>query len=852
MAQIFKASPVKTILPHNFLIGPVMSFILLSRRLLSSRILLTRVLPNHTTSRTDLHCGFVIPRHIDWSTYRSSRAVIGPGDFRRSFSDSGRPGHQESERKQWGSTILTLVAIPAFVGFAFWIRWYTTRGPDYGKLSEEARNQSSGHVSLRRSAQDTPHLQSTTTSTLSASDISSIPPVVEKATSPDDNPSAQTVPESGSSEHAPSTSTDERKSTQASSSSEPGPQTNYIDPAKVEFPSHVPYLIVGAGAAGLSAARAIRASHAQSKVLMIAGGSAPDFGSEPGISETDFQEPPPYLRPPLSKELWRRSKTREQKVLQTTGDIRRHSWLYYEPECFFLKPEYLPAVEFGGIALLRGDPVVRLDADSHKAILASGRIITYDRCLLATGGKPKRLEHLEVCATTQRDLRKAGLVSYFRTLADYRKTGSKVAVIGGGFLGSELTVSLLTEPTPDDKSNDKANEATTKSSSTSKNNLSLLHIFRESSPMGRILPPCLASATGRFEAGRGAELWPSSEVVSISVVPDPVPSPVTVTVRKDEKIPFATLQTVAASEVVPQRVRLRIRRNAIEGSKVEDVDVDHVIIATGIEPNTQLADSAGLEIDPVNGGFLVNAEFEARAGVFAAGDAASYWDPVLGFRRRVEHLNFAEETGALAGKNMARIAPKELTAASDLHYEPIRYQYQSSLWSSLGPDLSWDAIGHVDSRRLLTRAFFVSDDMVSSKETSANGTANAHQSIPSAEFGRLGHGVVFYLTPEEKRLVGILLWNLPEDLYKDQEYTAPSRLNLARSLLAKRMCIGSSPNETEDEELRRLSSYFDLVGELEEDYNELKAYAEAKKQELLSSAVQEDKPVQGPVSSSEQ
>ncbi|TGZ66141.1 hypothetical protein CRM22_005494 [Opisthorchis felineus] len=840
-----------------------MSFILLSRRLLSFRILSKSVLPNHTISRTDFHCGFVIPRHIDWSTYRSSRAVIGPGDPRRSFSDSGHPGHQESEKRQWGSTIITLVAIPAFIGFAFGIRWYTTRGPDYGKLSEETRDQMRGHVSLERSAQGTPLLHSTTTSTLSASNTSSIPPVVEKATGPDDNPCPQTVPESGIDEHAPSASSDEQKSTQASSTSETeGPQINYIDPAKVEFPSHVPYLIVGAGAAGLSAARAIRASHAQSKVLMIAGGSGPEFGSEPGISETDFQEPPPYLRPPLSKELWRRSKIREQKVLQTTGDIRRHSWLYYEPECFFLKPEYLPAVEFGGIALLRGDPVVRLDADSHKAILASGRIITYDRCLLATGGRPKRLEHLEVCATTQNDLRKAGLVSYFRTLADYkrlrewvdkhRKTGSKVAVIGGGFLGSELTVSLLTEPMPDDKINDKASEATTKSGSASRNHLSLLHIFRESSPMGRILPPCLASATGRFEAGRGAELWPSSEVVSISVVPEPVPSPVTVNVRKDEKIPFATLQAVAASEVLPQRVRLRIRRNAIGGDKVEDVDVDHVVIAAGIEPNTQLADSAGLEIDPVNGGFLVNAEFEARAGIYAAGDAASYWDPVLGFRRRVEHLNFAEETGALAGKNMARIAPKEPTAAPDSHYEPIRYQYQSSLWSSLGPDLSWDAIGHVDSRRLLTRAFFVSDNMVSSKETSVSGTTNANQSIPSAEFGRLGHGVVFYLTPEEKRLVGILLWNLPEDLYKDQEYTAPSRLNLARGLLAKRMCVGSSPNETEDEELRRLSSYFDLVGELEEDYNELKAYAEAKKQELLSSSVQEDKPVQGPASSSEQ
>ena len=72
---------------------------------------------------------------------------------------------------------------------------------------------------------------------------------------------------------------------------------------------------------------------------MITGGPGPGDGAEPGIKETDFQEPPPYLRPPLSKELWRRSKKRQEKVLQTSGDIRRHSWLYYEAESFFLKPE---------------------------------------------------------------------------------------------------------------------------------------------------------------------------------------------------------------------------------------------------------------------------------------------------------------------------------------------------------------------------------------------------------------------------------------------------------------------------------------------------------------------------------
>ena len=52
-------------------------------------------------------------------------------------------------------------------------------------------------------------------------------------------------------------------------------------------PGHVPYLIVGAGTASVSAFRAIKAGDARAKVLLISA-----EGEEP------------YMRPPLSKELW--------------------------------------------------------------------------------------------------------------------------------------------------------------------------------------------------------------------------------------------------------------------------------------------------------------------------------------------------------------------------------------------------------------------------------------------------------------------------------------------------------------------------------------------------------------------
>lgn len=51
-----------------------------------------------------------------------------------------------------------------------------------------------------------------------------------------------------------------------------------------KLPTHVPYLIIGAGTAAMAAYRAIRTKHADAKVLLI--------------GEEEYR---PYMRPPLSK-----------------------------------------------------------------------------------------------------------------------------------------------------------------------------------------------------------------------------------------------------------------------------------------------------------------------------------------------------------------------------------------------------------------------------------------------------------------------------------------------------------------------------------------------------------------------
>lgn len=71
----------------------------------------------------------------------------------------------------------------------------------------------------------------------------------------------------------------------------------------------------------------------------------------------------------------------------------------------------------------------------------------------------------------------------------------------------------------------------------------------------------------------------------------------------------------------------------------------------GVDANTSLAESSNLEVERDIGGYLVNAELEARSNLWIAGDAACFFDVRLG-RRRVEHHDHAVVSGRLAGENM--------------------------------------------------------------------------------------------------------------------------------------------------------------------------------------------------------
>jgi NADPH-dependent 2,4-dienoyl-CoA reductase/sulfur reductase-like enzyme len=112
------------------------------------------------------------------------------------------------------------------------------------------------------------------------------------------------------------------------------------------------------------------------------------------------------------------------------------------------------------------------------------------------------------------------------------------------------------------------------------------------------------------------------------------------------------------------------------GSKLA---VDGVIAGLGVIPNLDLARMAGLATES---GILVNETLQTSdPNIFAAGDVAEFYNPVLQRRMRVEHEENANLGGLLAGRAMA----------GDLAtYDLLPYFY-SDLF-----DLSYQAVGLLD------------------------------------------------------------------------------------------------------------------------------------------------------------
>ncbi len=158
---------------------------------------------------------------------------------------------------------------------------------------------------------------------------------------------------------------------------------------------HASYVIVGGGLAAVAAADAIRRRDKEGRLIVIS--------NEPHA---------PYDRVPLSKEY-------------LLGNIERD-------DIFLRRPRFY---ERNKVELMLGEPVTALELDQSRVALANGGHVSFDKLLLATGGRPRRLP------IPGDDL---DGVYYLRNVEDTEAIQSalgsakRAAVIGGGFIGCEL------------------------------------------------------------------------------------------------------------------------------------------------------------------------------------------------------------------------------------------------------------------------------------------------------------------------------------------------------------------------------------------------------------------------------
>lgn len=92
-----------------------------------------------------------------------------------------------------------------------------------------------------------------------------------------------------------------------------------------------------------------------------------------------------------------------------------------------------------GIELVTGDAVMRVDAGARQAALASGRAVSFDACVFATGSEAVRLPLPGINRPGVMTFRDLGDVAAMEHAA---AAGHRIAVIGGGLLGIEAAYGL--------------------------------------------------------------------------------------------------------------------------------------------------------------------------------------------------------------------------------------------------------------------------------------------------------------------------------------------------------------------------------------------------------------------------
>ncbi len=309
--------------------------------------------------------------------------------------------------------------------------------------------------------------------------------------------------------------------------------------------SHRTLAIVGASVAGAKAAEAARESGYDGRIVLI--------GDEATA---------PYERPPLSKAVLRGE--------AEPASTRVHPDGFYDDH---------------NIELVT-DRVVGIDSSSRRLALSDGDTLAFDAAILATGAEPRRL------AVPGAEL---DGVRYLRSVDDSNRlreaiaSASRVAVIGAGWIGSEVAASAR------------------------QMGADVVLIAPTSVPLGHVLGDEIGEVFRRLHADNGVQLR-----LGVGV---------------------SELQGSGGVEEV-----------VLTDGTTEAADL--VVAGIGVTPRTDVAGAGcGLAVD--NGIVADQHLETNVAAIYAAGDVANAWHPRYRRHVRVEHWANALNQGTTAGRNVA-------------------------------------------------------------------------------------------------------------------------------------------------------------------------------------------------------
>ncbi|KAM3324981.1 hypothetical protein P3S67_000105 [Capsicum chacoense] len=303
-----------------------------------------------------------------------------------------------------------------------------------------------------------------------------------------------------------------------------------------------------------------------------------------------------------------------------------------------------------GISLILSTYIVKADLASKTLVSAAGESFKYEKLVIATGSTVLKLSDFGVQGADSKN------IFYLREINDADKIvealkankNAKAVVVGGGYIGLELTAVLRM------------------------NNIEVNMVYPEPWCMPRIFTEGIAAFYEGYYKKKGVNMIKGTTAVGFDTHPN-----------GEVFLKTAPFREISLSfSALPHRILVSILQ--VKAVKLKDgrvLEADIVVVGVGAIPLTSLFEG---QVETDKRGIKTDAFFKTSApDVYAVGDVATFPMKMYNDVRRVEHVDHSRKSAEQAVK--AIYASEQGKSIDEYDYLPYFY--------SRAFDLSWQFYG---------------------------------------------------------------------------------------------------------------------------------------------------------------